>query len=112
MIGNVLAELLGIVQSAQALLREPDDWSEGVRMLRLAEAVAGDVPSRLLADVETFSLIAGLRTDLDACLFAAEQLIDAGVARSVVTSVLKRGAAAAEETLEAVLRTEAVAAGA
>jgi hypothetical protein len=53
--------------------------------------------------------VTSVRTELETCLLAAEQLTDAGVDDAVVTEVLRRGAGTAERVLLlAVARPETV----
>ncbi len=111
MIIEEMVSLLDMVRAARTELVDAtgDGARRGKKLLRQAQDYASELPPRVIEHPGALQTVTAVRTELGTCLLAADQLAEAGVADSVVTDVLRRGAGLAERALaSAVLGPERV----
>jgi hypothetical protein len=100
-IHDTLLPMLAIVREAGTELvgGEPDGAARCTELLRLAERYADDLPTAVIDDTVALQSVTAVRTEIRTCLIAADQLVDAGVASTVVADVLRRGTLLAARAL-------------
>ncbi len=93
--------MLDILREARTELvgDEPDGAERCTELLRLADRCAGELFPEVIDDAGTLQSVTAARTEIRTCLIAADQLIDAGVAATVVAEVLRRRTTVAAEAL-------------
>jgi hypothetical protein len=98
---ETLLPVLKVVREARTELvgGEPDGAARCTELLRLADRWAGELPVEVLDDPDTLQSVTAVRTHIRTCLIAADQLLDAGVAETVVAEVLVRGTTVAAQAL-------------